>query len=272
MNQNDKKHNLTNEEEDLLKRILQKYVAIAKNYHNIRVSYPTNKNICSICKKDISQLHYDDNAMIYCPQCGSEQTQLMQTTIVSENKTLNCKDGYEDRENFEKALYRFQGKQVNHPPERLFKELDMYFQSFDPPLPKGEEIRLLPLASKGVKKGTSKSMMLKALSETNNSVFYEDVNLVCHLYWGWSLPDLSADEEKIMNDYDTTQEVYKRLPKDRKSSLNTQYRLWQHLKIRGYHYPIEDFKIVKTHDILVEHDKLMEMMCKETNLPFFPAI
>jgi hypothetical protein len=115
-------------------------------------------------------------------------------------------------------------------------------------------------------------MMFKALSETNNSVFYEDVNLICHLYWGWLLPDISADEDQIMNDYDMTQDVFKKIPKDRRSSLNAQYRLWQHLRIRGYKYPIDDFKIVKTPDILVEHDRIMKIMCEECKLPFLPAL
>jgi hypothetical protein len=195
---------------------------------------------------------------------------LIHTSIVSEVKYMNSKDGYEDRENFWKALQRFQGKQNNHIPERLFKELDDYFVSFG--LLTGKQICSLELTKKGTRGNTSRGMMFKALSETNNSVFYEDVNLICHLYWGWLLPDISSDEEQIMNDYDITQEVFKKIPKDRRSSLNAQYRLWQHLRIRGYKYPIDDFKIVKTPDILVEHDRIMKIMCDECELPFIPAL
>jgi hypothetical protein len=260
--------------EDLLntqyrKKIIEMYLDIFKKFYRIYlIVRQNNKTICPVCQFDLSKLMEEDG--IICPKCMAEKTVLIHTNIVSEVKYMNSKDGYEDRENFWKALQRFQGKQNNHIPDRLFKELDVYFQSFG--LPIGKDISCLELSKKGTRGNTSRSMMFKSLSETNNSVFYEDVNLICHMYWGWLLPDISADENQIMNDYDTTQEIFKKIPKDRRSSLNAQYRLWQHLRIRGYRYPIDDFKIVKTPDILVEHDRIMKIMCDECNLPFIPAL
>jgi hypothetical protein len=254
------------------KLIVEKYIDIFKRFHpNIHLAYPfTNKNLCQVCQFDLSKFVSEDTGIVVCPKCSVEKTTLIHTSLVSEVKYMNSKDGYEDRENFWKALQRFQGKQNNHIPERLYRELDEYFTSFG--LAIGEEIRKLELTKKGTRGNTSRGMMFKALSETNNSVFYEDVNLICHLYWGWLLPDIVADEELIMKDYDQTQEVFKKIPKDRRSSLNAQYRLWQHLRIRGYRYPIEDFKIVKTQDILTEHDRIMKIMCDECGLPFIPAL
>jgi hypothetical protein len=254
------------------KLLVEKYIDIFKRYHpNIHLTYPmTNKNLCAVCQFDLSKLVSEETGIVVCPKCSVEKTTLIHTSLVSEVKYMNSKDGYEDRENFWKALQRFQGKQNNHIPERLYRELDEYFKSFG--LTIGEDIRKLELTKKGTRGNTSRGMMFKALSETNNSVFYEDVNLICHLYWGWLLPDIAADEELIMKDYDQTQEVFKKIPKDRRSSLNAQYRLWQHLRIRGYRYPIEDFKIVKTQDILTEHDRIMKIMCDECGLPFIPAL
>jgi hypothetical protein len=253
------------------KFLIEKYLDIFKRYHEIHITHTQNlKTICSVCQTDLTKIISEEAGIVVCPKCNTEKTMLIHTSIVSEVKYMNSKDGYEDRENFWKALQRFQGKQNNHIPERLYKELDEYFKSFG--LSIGKEICSHELTKKGTRGNTSRGMMFKALSETNNSVFYEDVNLICHLYWGWLLPDISADEEQIMNDYDMTQEVFKKIPKDRRSSLNAQYRLWQHLRIRGYRYPIEDFKIVKTPDILVEHDRIMKIMCDECNLPFISAL
>jgi hypothetical protein len=265
-----------NKKEDIIinkqrKFIIDKYIDIFNKYHDMNVIYPINtKTLCQVCKYDLTKYMCEDNGGVVCPRCNTEKTALIHTCIISDVKFNNNKDGYEDRENFWKALQRFQGKQNNHIPDRLYKELDEYFKSFG--LPSGEDICKIELSKKGTRGNTSRSMMFKALSETNNSVFYEDVNLICHLYWGWLLPDISADEEQIMNDYDMTQEVFKKIPKDRRSSLNAQYRLWQHLRIRGYKYPIDDFKIVKTPDILVEHDRIMKIMCEECNLQFLPAL
>jgi hypothetical protein len=270
MSKTEKKQDMNDNKEQLY--LIEKFISIAKYYHEINLIYPPKKLICEGCGANLQKIFSDDSGCCICPICGVEKTVLVQNIIISENKGNNMKEGYEDRENFEKALHRFQGKQVNQPPKKLYSELDEYFMSFNPPLPTGDIIRKLPLQQNGSKKGTSRSMIIKALSETGNSVFYDDVNLISHLYWGWALPDLSADEDKIMNDYDITQEIYKKIPKDRKSSLNTQYRLWQHLKIRGYNYPIDVFKIVKTPDIIAEHDRIMEIMCKEAGLPFSPAL
>lgn len=261
--------------EDLLhikyrKLLIEKYLDLFQRFHDINIIYNHSlKTMCQTCSLDLTKYILEDGIVV-CPRCNTEKTLLIHTSIISEIKYVNSKDGYEDRENFWKALQRFQGKQNNHIPERLFKELDEYFRSFG--LPVGLEICKLELSKKGTRGNTSRGMMFKALSETNNSVFYEDVNLICHLYWGWLLPDISANEEQIMNDYDMTQEVFKKIPKDRRSSLNAQYRLWQHLRIRGYRYPIDDFKIVKTPDILVEHDRIMKIMCDECNLQFSPAL
>lgn len=253
------------------KFLLEKYLDIFKRYHEIHISHTQSlKPICQVCQYDLTKIISEEAGVVVCPKCNTEKTMLIHTSIVSEVKYMNSKDGYEDRENFWKALQRFQGKQNNHIPERLYKELDEYFKSFG--LAIGKEICSMELTRKGTRGNTSRGMMFKALSETNNSVFYEDVNLICHLYWGWLLPDISADEEQIMNDYDMTQEVFKKIPKDRRSSLNAQYRLWQHLRVRGYKYPIDDFKIVKTPDILVEHDRIMRIMCEECNLPFISAL
>lgn len=253
------------------KFIIEKYVDVFLRFHDINLIHPiSTRTFCQVCKFDITKLMSEDLGGIVCPRCNTEKTALIHTCIATDIKFNNTKDGYEDRENFWKALQRFQGKQNNHIPERLYKELDEYFKSFG--LPSGDLICKMELTKKGTRGNTSRSMMFKALSETNNSVFYEDVNLICHLYWGWLLPDISADEEQIMKDYDNTQEVFKKIPKDRRSSLNAQYRLWQHLRIRGYKYPIDDFKIVKTPDILVEHDRIMKIMCEECRLTFIPAL
>jgi ribosomal protein L37AE/L43A len=265
-----------NKKEDVIntrlrKFLIEKYLDIFKRYHEIHIIHTQNlKTICPVCQHDLTKVISEEAGIVVCPKCNTEKTMLIHTSIISEVKYTNSKDGYEDRENFWKALQRFQGKQNNHIPERLYKELDEYFKSFG--LAIGKEICSMELTKKGTRGNTSRGMMFKALSESNNSVFYEDVNLICHLYWGWLLPDISADEEQIMNDYDMTQEVFKKIPKDRRSSLNAQYRLWQHLRIRGYRYPIDDFKIVKTPDILVEHDRIMKIMCDECNLPFISAL
>ena len=111
--------------------------------------------------------------------------------------------------------------------------------------------------SEGRRGKTTKQLMYKALLETGNSGYYEDINLICHVYWGWLLPDIEHLEDRIMHDYDVTQRIYNEIPKDRRSSLNSQFRLYVHLLRyqKEISFPIraKDFKIPTTRDILEWH-------------------
>ena len=116
--------------EDLLhmkyrKLLIEKYLDLFQRFHDINIIYNYSlKTMCQTCSLDLTKYILEDGIVV-CPRCNTEKTLLIHTSIVSEIKYVNSKDGYEDRENFWKALQRFQGKQNNHIPERLYKELEL---------------------------------------------------------------------------------------------------------------------------------------------------
>ena len=75
-----------------------------------------------------------------------------------------------------------------------------------------------------------------------------------------------------MDDYRTAQQVYDQIPKERKSCLNTQYRLFKHLQRRGHICKFEDFKVVKTRDILEYHDDTWRIICEQIGWDFIATI
>jgi hypothetical protein len=107
--------------------------------------------------------------------------------------------------------------------------------------------------------------MYKALKDTGNSDYYDHINIILNEMWGWVLPDVSHLEDKIMEDYDTSQRIYEVIPKDRKSSLNSQFRLFKHLRRLGYPCKSKDFRIPTTHDILEFHNSTWAKMCEILN-------
>jgi hypothetical protein len=116
-------------------------------------------------------------------------------------------------------------------------------------------------------------MMYEALNETNNSAYYEDINLILHLYWGWSLPDISQLEDRIMEDYITTQQIYNAIPnKDRDASLNIQFRLFVHLKAVDYPCTKDDFKIQTSRDSLIFHNEMWKIMCEKSGVKYYAVI
>ncbi len=224
------------------------------------------KLTCYGCQKELDGNLIDEN-LISCDFCGTQRHCFYPNTSQIElSKSVSSKEDYEDRENFQKAILHYQGKQNTVIPDSLYRHLDEYFTSLS--LPTGSVVRSLPLNAHGRKDNTSRDMMYRALQDTNNAAFYEDINLICHLYWGWTLPDITHLEAQLIKDYDMTQEVYKQINKNRKSSLNAQYRLYKHLQALNYPCNIGDFKIVKTPDILEYHDKLTSIMFEKCRLDF----
>jgi predicted RNA-binding Zn-ribbon protein involved in translation (DUF1610 family) len=250
--------------------IIAQYLNIASRYVEINVMRETSYNpYCSCCGFNLADLEAQETSVTYCPRCGLE-CNLVNQFVNSLSGDKNSKDSYEDRVNMIKAMKRFQGKQTNKIPKDLLTKLDDHFRSYS--LPISEEIKKRPLDSRGKREGTSLDMLLKALADVGYSSYYEDANLIGHLYWGWELPDIGYLEESIMKDYDESQRIFDRIKGDRKSCLNTQYRLFRHLQKLGYPCSKKDFKIVSTREILEYHEEAWSTICKELGWPFYPII
>lgn len=256
-------------------RLIRDYLHFAKDYIRLEIIHKVHvKAVCPICGLDFTKIFVDEESgLCTCPECGYERESISHHSTFKDSQRVNIgnRNNYEDCENFRKVLMRFQGKQPNRPPGKLYEHLDEYFKKIRKPI--GDEIQTLPLSSEGKKKGTSRQMMIEALIETNNTAYYDDINLIMHIYWGWELPDISELENKIMEDYMLTQQVYNTIPnKDRDASLNIQFRLFVHLKAIGYPCIKEDFKIQTSRDSLEFHQEMWKIMCEKTGLKFHPVI
>jgi len=265
------------DEEKIKKRIyiIQKYLDIAKDYIRVEIIYKApNKFICPICKSDLNRTFIDEESgLCVCPKCGYERESISHISTFKDIQRLNLgnRNNYDDCENFRKALQRFQGKQSHRPPQKLYEQLDDYFLR----LGKGisYEVQRQELTTDGQKAGTSRQMLFEALAETNNSAYYDDINLILHIYWGWELPNITKFEEKIMEDYIATQKVYNSIQnKDRNASLNIQFRLFVHLKSIGYPCNKNDFKIQTSRDSLIFHNDMWKIMCEKTGVQFYSVI
>lgn len=245
--------------------IIKCYLAMAEKqiivdvFHNVDLS---NSN-CPSC----SQLLDDDGSGLQlCENCGFEKIGFNIDESMSSHR-----NGYQDRENFIKALAKYQGKIV--PDKEVVTEivilLDKHFISYG--MDTGEIIRKRTLNKRGRKDGTSKELMYQALGEIQKPM-YDFTNYFCYVYWGWKLPDVTSIETQILSDYDRTQVILDGLPKDRKSSLNTQFRLLKHLELVGHPCAPDDFRVIKTRTIIEDHTELWSQMCAGTGLKYIPTI
>ena len=255
--------------------VIYDFLEIARKYIEIDLIRDVKEgNICSSCGHKLNDDEDDeDNGLIICPGCGLEKISIVRCRFYKDGtRTNNSGNNYEDRANFEKVIMRFQGKQPDKPPTELYKDLDEYLQKNE--LMKvdidgayqavsSEYIRNnIPLDEDGEKEGTSRPLMYKALKDTGHSNYYDHINLILHELWGWALPDIIHLEDQIMDDYDKSQRIYESLPKDRKSSLNSQFRLFKHLRRLGYPCKSRNFRIPATHDILEFHENVWAKICE----------
>lgn len=192
-------------------------------------------------------------------------------TIVKDlNPDITPKNNYEDRENFRKAMMKYQCKEDVTFPADLFSKLDDHFRKYKIPI--GEEIKRMNVNKewhfKYVKDDevfiASKELLFRALSEIGYNTYYKFFYSICHEYWGWHVRDISDIEDDIMEDYDLSQRVYERIKgkyKKKISSVNVQYRLFRHLRRRKHICEADDFKLIKTQDILDIYEEIWFEMC-----------
>ena len=185
-------------------------------------------------------------------------------TPLAEAKSAKKKDPSKiSQENILKAIRRYAGKQPDETPADLYNQLENYFSAYPLPYTR-ERCKVLPFDSKGRRVGTDRDLMSQALKETGNSKFYEDINLICANYWGWKLADVSAFEAKALANAELTQIVFEKI-KTRKSNLNIDFLAWKHLQAVGHNADRDDFKMIKSPEILREYEEQWEKMVAGAN-------
>ncbi len=242
-------------------KLVNQYLKIAKKYIEIHVNRIVNHKIqCLNCQSSLDEFNHKEG-YIRCTTCHNEY-QSINTTKYTDNYNMQYINIENEDENFTKALMRYQGLQ-NNPPKILYSKLDNYFKERG--FPNAEAIRLLPFDDRGKKGNTNKKMLCSALASIGYASYYEDVNLIGHIYWDWKLPDLTHLKCLILKHYAQTQKSFYKIPSEvrqRISSLGTQYRLWRHLQLVGHVCYMEDFKIAENNDSLQNHHRLWKMMCQ----------
>lgn len=250
--------------------LIDKFLEIASEYIEIDVTRKVDQsNICICCNTSLDKIVPNEDGVIRCPnlKCCAEYNTIMLSKNSKESKIV-CSFEDDSIDNFLRAFIRYQGLQPEQPEESLYKELDDYFIKHN--RPSGAEIRKLPLNSRGRRGDTNHKMLWNALSYIGKSEYYEDVNLIGHIYWGWTLPNVMHLKDRIIDKYIKTQRVFYQIPPEERgriSSLGTQYRLWRHLQLEGHECYMDEFKIAENPESLRIHNKLWKMMCEKANDP-----
>ncbi len=266
---NDKNMNIVAPENENIQKkrhsIIFNYLEICRKYIVIDLIRDLpNLDCCPGCGVNIKDhpVVEDETGSSICSNCCLERINIIRQPFYTDGTRVNnSRNNYEDRINFEKVLDRYQGKQNNKPPVELYNKLDIWFKKHG--LKSSTFYQSLSVNEEGKKDGTSRSLMYKALGDIKCSGYYDDINLIMNVFWGWKLPNVSFLEERIMKDYDLFQIIYEEVldKEGRKSSLNSQWRLYKHLKKLGHKCKKIDFKTPTTPNILEYHRRKWKEGC-----------
>lgn len=239
-------------------KIIAQFLSAAQPFISLDIvqDVSTSRN-CEVCQMVFEDMVPDDNGILHC-NCGIERSSLQgETMTLGIAKSSTNRNEYDPKSNFENLLRRKQCKQENLIDPKVFEDLDNYFANYK--LPTSAQIKAQPCLPDRTKAGTSLEMILKALSDTGHVIYYDDVDLLCHLYWGWEPLNVEMYQDRIMADHDAVENMYQTLiteqKLERKSAINTQYKLFQILR-RYVPCKVEDFKMIKTPEILEFYDTI----------------
>jgi hypothetical protein len=239
-------------------QLISQYLMMARAYIPENVVYvpATTQPKCS-CGLNTTEDCVDINGIYACPSCGVEHPRLGRKKTTSSVEevlyTPRRRQDNEERENFVKALIRFQGMQKDRLPHDLMERLDAYFLANNYPTCADVRAGLTPSTCI-----LNKDVMYKALASVGCPM-YEHINLICHKAWGWALPELNQQYDTVLHHYDVMQRVAqdKNIP-----TINTQYRLFKHIEMVGFPCYATDFRIPKTRDIIQDDEEYWKRLCE----------
>lgn len=210
-----------------------------------------NKKTCLNCSREINTI-----------ETGHTHHDYNRVNIVSKfvhNRVLHLQE----------CIKQFQGKQNCKIPENVYVDLNRKFETY----------RLL-IDSDNYHARYSKitpqhiSMFLKELGYVKH---YKNVNAIYYILTNKRMADISAIEQKLVEDFKELVCLYNSLhtkdkPEEleRKNFMNVHYLLFQLLRRHGYPCRIDDFSMLKTIDRKIFHDKICGNLFEKLGWNFTP--
>lgn len=254
--------------------LLEKFLDVAKKYIPIKTfkREVQKKHICS-CGNS-SEFTQTENT-ITCDQCGIEKNIYTIHTNFKDVDRVNLsqKYKYNKKTHFRDTKNQYQGKQNKKIENKVYADCEKWFKKHNLIMDNEEKgLTETEIFHKRHQKIT-KGHIDMALSETDNTSNYEDVNLIHNYFTGIPCPDISHIESELDDDFDKVADAYESLNDiDRTNFLNGHYVLYQLLRRRKEKVDESDFHKLKTRERLIEHDEIYSRICLILEWTFLPSI
>lgn len=251
--------------------IIEKYFSVLSQFIRTDISR-NHKDFykCPVCTKIFDEKLIVVEYNHYSCECG-HSFYLISRDIAYHNQLSPTNSPEDIIDSFTETIDRYCGKQSGVIiPDELFRQFDTY--RINNGNLTGAQIKKLPVEVNkhkekiGNLRGTSVSLLISMLKNTNNTLYYDNINLIGHKYFGWILPDLSDWIGDIMKIYDLTKKVYNRMVNKRLSVLNGNVILFYILNYLNIPCSKDDFKLMDTKNSSDNYKENWEIMSKDKDV------
>jgi len=197
----------------------------------------------------------DSSGNSICKNCGKIYNELEETINYSDYSRVNITQRfhYEKRCHFRDTINQYQGKQNKYIPQKVFDDVNYMIEMH------GLDINNVTIKHIGM-----------FLSETKNSKYYEDKQLIYSIITKKEKPDISKYEKKLFEDFEKLVEVFLKIKGERKNFLHAHYVLTQLLLRQGVKLPENSLNSLRTPARLREHDDIYQRCCDILGWNFKP--
>ncbi len=239
-----------------VQELLVSFASLAKYF--IPIDYKPSRTgpilKCTQCQYSILQCINSLENIYVCQQCFAEiYIQSNQKPIFKDIDRINftTKHPYSRLNHIREAVNCFQGlepipQKIDIIMEVIRRQCDFYKLSVDASDPNC--ITRLDIYSFLEQERSHDSS--KGLSD-----YYKDVNLLHRLLTGVPCPDITDYLDQVYTDFVIQEQMYDSMDHGhRKNSLNVYYKLYKLLQRQNAPYTAKDFFLLKTQDVLDQHD------------------
>jgi|LauGreDrversion4_2_1035121.scaffolds.fasta_scaffold03231_6 Poxvirus Late Transcription Factor VLTF3 like len=226
-----------NDLENIVKTVLAKSVNVEKFVYENDLSSDQN------CANEVSVSSGDDEDC-----CVFEGINFQDLTRVN----INSKYKYEKRCHFRDTIKQYQAQQQKTIPDKVFEDVKKMIEAQG----------LLSKDPQNPYSRVTKAHIRQFLNETDNSKYYEDLQLIYSKITGKDPPNITMYEKQLYKDFDELVDAYIKLKLKRKNFLNSHYVLKQLLRRQKYKVPEGDLTSLKTPNRQREHDDIFQQCCE----------
>jgi Poxvirus Late Transcription Factor VLTF3 like/TFIIB zinc-binding len=199
-----------------------------------------------------------ETGSIICSDCGLESKEFVDSSFAykdSASMSIMKRPPYERSKHFKDLVNQFQGKPTRVVDTKVIEEL------------------INECHKNGVEPcNVTRSNIYKFLMEINRREYYDMINYFYGYLTKTPLPDLSAIESKLYEDYDKLQQAYNELSFEERQGRNNFLKGTQIFErlLKKYNIPYDEdsFIQLKTDDRIRKYDAILERLFKKLEWTF----